>query len=125
MAYALFNSPEDQLAYEAYFSREGQQALLDYMRQIKKDHYAQHPCLQCGETNAEKLTFHHRDPKQKKACIGQVWNFHHPQELRDEIAKCDVLCVTCHRALHRAEENSIGTKLWFKREREALAVHLM
>lgn len=42
------------------------------------------------------MEFDHRDPSQKLANIGRLlgnsW-----KRLKDEIAKCDVVCANCHR----------------------------
>jgi predicted HNH restriction endonuclease len=60
-------------------------------------------CLRCGEDDPIALDFHHRDPATK---VGEV-NLHSSRptaevqrRLREEIAKCVVLCANCHRKLH-------------------------
>lgn len=63
-------------------------------------------CQGCGwhpETldEAKLLDWHHRDPATKlfKVCLMHSRSL---QVVNDEIAKCDVLCQTCHRAAHYA-----------------------
>lgn len=53
--------------------------------------------------------FHHRDPSTKKFALaaanarGLTW-----EKIESEIAKCDVLCATCHRIVeHEARQMSL------------------
>lgn len=55
------------------------------------------PCMDCGVPYPYYvMEFDHRDPSQKLANIGRLlgnsW-----KRLKDEIAKCDVVCANCHR----------------------------
>ena len=53
------------------------------------------PCQDCG--SEENLTVHHEDPTQKES--HRVWSW--TKERRDkELAKCVVLCRTCHKERH-------------------------
>ena len=52
------------------------------------------PCKNCGTT--QKLEFHHRDPKDKLREIHWSWS---TSKLKLELAKCDVLCHSCHLAI--------------------------
>lgn len=55
------------------------------------------PCMRCGETYPfYVMDFHHRDPETKALPIGSS-RMAGEQTLRNEIAKCDVLCANCHR----------------------------
>ena len=59
---------------------------------------AEHPCVDCGETDIRCLEFDHRDRATKSAEIsrlvagGFAWKV-----LLREIEKCDVRCANCHR----------------------------
>jgi hypothetical protein len=58
-------------------------------------------CSDCGgEFMSRELHFHHRDPSTKVLAVALLVR-HSERALRDEIAKCDVLCATCHRSAHR------------------------
>lgn len=63
------------------------------MRQIKEER----GCQRCGTRT--DLHFHHRDPatKTRKVAYMVRWG---TERLLAEIAKCDVLCVTCHADHH-------------------------
>jgi len=58
-------------------------------------------CIRCGESDVACLDFHHRNGlTDKKGHIGFIRRFS-IERIRAEIAKCDVLCVNCHRKHHR------------------------
>ena len=57
-------------------------------------------CKKCGERDPLLLQFHHRNPAEKSfrisAALTRPWGV-----LLAEIAKCDVLCLSCHKAEHQ------------------------
>jgi integrase len=61
------------------------------------------PCADCQRDDLppEILHFHHRDPSEK---LFQIGGRHDANKstgaLKAEIAKCDVLCPTCHALRH-------------------------
>lgn len=61
-------------------------------------------CLNCGSTL--NLEFHHRDRKQKEN--HRIWSWT-VERRKAELAKCDLLCRTCHQketAREKAEERA-------------------
>lgn len=57
---------------------------------------ATHPCADCGEIDTEVLEFDHLGAK--RGDIGRLaWDGLALQQLRKEIAGCEVVCVNCHR----------------------------
>jgi transcription elongation factor Elf1 len=58
-------------------------------------------CQRCGERDPLCLVFHHCDPSEKSGSVSQLivgnsqW-----EQIREEIAKCEVLCANCHREEH-------------------------
>lgn len=61
--------------------------------------YKDVPCMDCGEKYPHYvMDFDHRDPEKKNFNIAKsvddnvAW-----QKLKDEIAKCDIVCANCHR----------------------------
>lgn len=59
-------------------------------------------CSRCEESHPACLEFHHRDVATKLASISDAvwrlgWSY---QRILDEIEKCDVVCVNCHRKEH-------------------------
>jgi hypothetical protein len=64
-------------------------------------HLKEHPCVDCGEDDLRVLEFDHREHKDDE--VGQLVLRAVPVERLDaEIARCDVVCVNCHR--HRTAE---------------------
>ena len=59
---------------------------------------ADHPCVDCGESDPRCLEFDHRDPGTKTANVATLvqragaWKV-----ILAEIEKCDVRCANCHR----------------------------
>lgn len=58
-------------------------------------------CERCGyNTCPEAIEFHHRDPSVKDSAISSLMRFRSIEHLKEEIAKCEVLCANCHREHH-------------------------
>lgn len=59
-------------------------------------------CLYCDETHPACLEFHHRDPSLKIMSINRMVSGggYSIGEVKNEIAKCDVVCANCHRKIH-------------------------
>lgn len=59
-------------------------------------------CLACGENDDAVLEFHHRDPKEKEGTIsGMVRSGVPLKKVREEAAKCDIVCSNCHKIIHK------------------------
>ncbi len=56
-------------------------------------------CVCCGEQRTEVLVFHHRDPKEKSFGLHRSGS-RDLEEIKVEIAKCDLMCSNCHTLLH-------------------------
>lgn len=103
------NDPEKQRRYrrdwyernkerQAKYKRDRQAALTEWLREYKKTLR----CSRCPESDYVCLEFHHRDRSQKVLSIHRaVKNGWSINRLLSEIAKCDVLCLNCHRKEHR------------------------
>ena len=93
--------------YQAGYYERNKESELEYKarRQIEKreevrlyvfTYLAEHPCIECGETNPLVLTFHHVRGE-KKSNVSQMVNQGYSLRLiQEEIDKCDVLCANCH-----------------------------
>lgn len=58
-------------------------------------------CSRCGVDTAACLDFHHVDETTKDMAVGRMVTFGYGKDaLREEIAKCEVLCANCHRTVH-------------------------
>ncbi len=61
------------------------------------DYFHTHPCVDCGIGEPVVLEFDHRDPRMKTANVGWLICSGSLEDLKAEIAKCDVRCGNCHR----------------------------
>lgn len=83
-----------ELRQKAYNKRQKNKRLI---QQYKESH----PCIVCGHTNPDHLHFHHIDKTNKKnvsKLMGCSW-----KRIEQEIDKCEVLCICCHRDRHKEE----------------------
>jgi len=67
---------------------------LAYIDRLKRDT----GCADCG-TKEGLLHFHHLDKQTKVTNVGQMWSYS-KESLTAEIAKCVVLCASCHSKRH-------------------------
>ncbi len=59
------------------------------------------PCMDCGGSfHHSAMDFHHRDPSQKTDSISKMVVRGGIERLKEEIAKCDLICANCHRIRH-------------------------
>lgn len=79
-----YKDPEKQRAYQR-----------DHVRRRRAEFFAGKTCAWCSAT--DDLELHHRDPSQKEA--HSIWTWAEPRRLA-EIAKCIVLCGSCHKRAH-------------------------
>ncbi len=65
-------------------------------------------CTYCG-SRAGILEYHHRRPSEKRFTLGGKFECgRDSSEIQSEIAKCDLTCGPCHRAIHRAARVAYG-----------------
>jgi len=95
---------EERAAYDA--SHKEERAAYDQARTADRRAFLERAkmgvgCMDCG--SIEGLHFHHRDKATKKNNVSHMltepWC-----DIMTEIWKCDVLCNSCHRKRHRAED---------------------
>lgn len=73
---------------------------------IVVEYLRSHPCVDCGEVNIVLLEFDHVRGV-KKCSVGSLINGSQADKaILGEIAKCDVVCVRCHR--YRTVRRAIG-----------------
>jgi hypothetical protein len=102
----VFNSrtPEYRKGYAHNHYVANKAAYLDraknYKKQIKAivDDLKSQPCQDCKHTYPPIcMDFDHRDPMQKKHLVSVLTNQGRIKALREEVAKCDLVCSNCHR----------------------------
>lgn len=55
------------------------------------------PCQDCGIINPIVMDFDHREPSDKSKNISTLIQQGTIKSLKEELAKCDVVCANCHR----------------------------
>jgi hypothetical protein len=85
-------TPERQVS-----KREATMALRNRNRAFVREYLAEHPCVDCGESDPIVLEFDHvRGEKSFNVSYGVIKNYS-LKRLAEEIAKCDIRCANCHR----------------------------
>lgn len=74
-----------------------------------------HPCVECGETDIDVLDFDHLG--NKDIAVNKMLGFS-SKRLQDEIDKCQVQCVKCHRRKTMKEQQSIKWYLQQDKEKD-------
>ena len=69
----------------------------DEARQFIYSFLSTHPCIDCGETDPLLLEFDHVRGQKKVAVSQMVGQGYSIESIQNEIAKCEVRCVSCHR----------------------------
>ena len=79
----------------------------EYIMYYKK----QHPCIQCSENDIRCLSFHHRKPEDKRFTVhsGSARRYS-LKSIKEEVKKCDILCLNCHAKLHNGNGNGYSHK---------------
>ena len=58
-------------------------------------------CRICGYSGCNSaMELHHRNPKTKKFNLSGSGLDNHPLVIFNELEKCELLCVRCHREVH-------------------------
>lgn len=66
-------------------------------RAFIRSHLSTHPCVDCGTDELVILEFDHRDPRAKSDNVCRLIQSGSLDNLKAEVAKCDVRCGNCHR----------------------------
>ncbi len=79
-----------------------------YTRELTDRIKATSGCKECGESHPACLQFHHRDSSIKEDSVSRmVTTGASLLRVREEIAKCDVLCANCHFKLHAVAKQDV------------------
>jgi hypothetical protein len=68
-------------------------------------------CSECGYSkNLSCLSFHHKNPAEKKFPLDQrICSMYSMKRLIEEAKKCKVLCLNCHSAHHNPQHEIVGS----------------
>lgn len=73
--------------------RRKQKCIKEYWEFIV-EHLSSNHCVDCGESNPIKLEFDHLESKENNISSMRT---HSIKSVREEVAKCEVVCANCHR----------------------------
>ena len=87
-----YKDPKQQKAWQhARYLR-----LRKEKRAVVDEHFSSHHCVDCGESDRIVLEFDHvRGTKYKDVSQMLIHNYS-IEDVRKEIAKCEVRCANCH-----------------------------
>ena len=69
-----------------------------FVREMLLAYLAEHPCVDCGESDVVVLDFDHTDPSTKRLEVALLVRKRHGwKPIKAEIDKCEVRCANCHR----------------------------
>jgi hypothetical protein len=72
-------------------------------------------CSMCSESHPVCLEFHHIGEQKKEMKIADAIYKLGLKRLKEEVAKCILLCANCHRKFHYNEMKDRGIKLLYER----------
>lgn len=82
---------------KSYFTSFKYSEKIKRNREFVKNYFENHPCIDCGDTDWWALDFDHRNMEEKDHHITTAIRQQSLETLKQEIDKCDVRCVKCHR----------------------------
>jgi hypothetical protein len=91
---AYFQTNRDRIISQI---RDAQRNHIARMREFILEYLSAHPCVDCGEADPLVLDFDHVTGQKRKAISRLVSDGHALQDIKEEIAKCEVRCANCHR----------------------------
>jgi hypothetical protein len=86
--------------------------IRETLKRRRSEFFDNKTCILCGTDN--NLCIHHIDPEEKESHYIWFWS----KERREkELAKCTVLCESCHNRLHHPKIMIHGTITMYKRHK--------
>ena len=77
-------------------NKQSRQRSKSTARQFISEYLSQNPCIDCGESDIEVLTFDHVRGEKKWNIADMVQHGYSVETIAAEIAKTDVTCFNCH-----------------------------
>ena len=77
---------------------------IDNRKKMVREIYGE-VCIDCKDwLYPKEMDFHHRDPEFKEGRLSDMFRIASKEAILAEVAKCDILCRTCHRIRHISVE---------------------
>ena len=96
-----YADPEKNRAYKKEWKLKRVAEKSTWLNEYKN----KNPCSRCGKSyDPVCMDFHHVDPESKVSTISSFLHGTHTLEkLKEEVAKCEIICAHCHRLHHYKE----------------------
>ncbi len=91
---------------ELAYKWERQLIKREEARQFVDDYKRSHPCIDCGVTDPESLTFDHVRGVKKSTIANMVNLGYSIEAIQEEIDKCEVRCWTCHMKIEKKRRSA-------------------
>ena len=108
--YYLDNIERERQKCKEYYQANQQRINKQRREERKKrtkfidDYKLEHGCAICGYNKcAAALDFHHVDGDDKSFRIARGVGSNSMEKVKEEMAKCIVICANCHRELHNGD----------------------
>jgi 5-methylcytosine-specific restriction endonuclease McrA len=76
-------------------------------------------CVECGESDRSRLHFDHVDPETTVATVSELLDTGSWERILEEAAKCQLLCVDCHKPKTRSETRARTLARWVEEDKAA------
>jgi hypothetical protein len=80
------------------------------------DYLSQNNCVDCNESDPMRLEFDHRGDKTFELGKSLVGKSKDIEDIKAEVAKCDVRCANCHKVKTHKEQNTWKYRMHLERE---------
>ncbi|HXD08863.1 MAG TPA: hypothetical protein VN653_02270 [Anaerolineales bacterium] len=93
---------EKELAYKWDRQLRKREEAREFVEAYKRSN----PCVDCGETDPDSLTFDHVRGVKKMTIANMVNLGYSIEAIQEEIDKCDVRCWTCHMKIEKKRRSA-------------------
>ena len=102
-----FKDPEYRRVYRRKWYKNNKKSEIAHVQRRKKDikrwlweHKKSLKCSICSESHPAIIDFHHKEGKKEKGVSQMLVDGYSIDRIKQELAKCDILCANCHRKVH-------------------------
>lgn len=104
-----YKNPKDKKKHAKKYYKNNKEKILKKNREYRvkvmrwfKEYKSTLKCSRCPEDHPACIDFHHK--KEKKYLISNmIWAGKSIENIKKEIAKCEIICANCHRKEHYGE----------------------
>lgn len=80
-------------------------------KEYTNEYLKNHPCIDCGETDIRFLQFDHKIKEEKYKDVSRLVSSGYAlKSVINEITKCDIRCLNCHRKRTSIQNTGLKTR---------------